>query len=199
MLKIGITGGIGTGKTTVCKLFEKYGIPTYFADNRAKWLMNNSPIIKNKLIKNFGKKVFNEKGFLDKKYLGAIIFSDNSKLALINNIVHPAVFQDSQQWQEEQLKKQIPYTLKEAALLFESGSYQRLDKIIVVTAPLELRIQRVILRDNITAKEVMARIDKQMPQAEKEAKADFIITNIIQSDLEKQVKLLHHQLLGKIT
>lgn len=195
MLKIGITGGIGTGKTTACKLFEQYGIPVYYADDRAKWLMNNKATVRTALIDTFGTAVFDENNQLNRTYLSNIIFKDNSKLEAINQIVHPAVHLDGQEWQQEQFAKQVPYTLKEAALLFESGSYQSLDKIIVVTAPEELRITRVMKRDNIDRAAVLARIQKQMPQAEKEAKADFILENTTLEVLKGQVALLHKKIL----
>ncbi len=195
MLKIGITGGIGSGKTTACHLFKKYNIPVYFADSRAKWLMNHSPIIKEKLLLAFGEKVFDENQKLNKKYLGNLIFNDQSKLELINSIVHPAVAEDARLWQEEQAAQGAKYTLKEAALLFESGSYQALDKIIVVTAPTDLRIQRVIQRDGLSEAEIMARINKQMPEAEKIMKADFVLTNVYLPELEEQVAALHQKLM----
>lgn len=195
MLKIGITGGIGTGKTTACKLFEKYGIPVYYADDRAKWLMNHKAPVRAALIETFGTAVFDKDNQLNRAYLSDIIFHDHSKLEAINKIVHPAVHLDGKEWQEKQLAKKVPYTMKEAALLFESGSYQLLDKIIVVTAPEELRIARVMKRDNVDRAAVLARIQKQMPQSEKEAKADFILTNISLEELEKQVLQLHKKIL----
>lgn len=195
MLKIGITGGIGSGKSTVCRLFEKLGIPVYFADDRAKWLMNNQDDLKEKLISNFGSLVYNEEGELDRGYLANIVFNDKAKLEILNGIVHPAVFEDGVKWQEEQEAIGVKYTLKEAALLFETGSYLALDKIIVVTAPEDVRIKRVMVRDNITEEEVMARINKQMPQAEKEKMADFIVTNIKWESLNIQVSKIHEELL----
>ena len=196
MLKIGITGGIGTGKTTACKLFQKYNIPVYFADDRAKWLMNHQPELRESLLRVFGKKVYNEKGLLDRAYLGSIVFQDQAKLDELNSIVHPAVFLDGQKWQAEQEARGVPYSLKEAALLFETGSYLNLDKIIVVSVPDDIRIARVMQRNNATKEEVMARINKQMLQSEKEAKADFVLTNISLESLEEQVAELHAQLLN---
>jgi len=195
MLKIGITGGIGSGKSTVCRLFEKLGIPVYFADDRAKWLMNNQEDLKEQLKSNFGSLVYNEEGELDRGYLASIVFNDKAKLEILNGIVHPAVFEDGVKWQAEQEALGTDYTLKEAALLFETGSYLALDKIIVVTAPEDVRIKRVMVRDNITEEEVMARINKQMPQAEKEKMADFIVTNIKWETLNIQVSKIHEELL----
>ena len=162
MLKIGITGGIGSGKSTVCRLFEKLDVPVYYADDRAKWLMNNEEELKEKLRANFGSLVYNKEGDLDRGYLAGIVFNDQSKLEILNAIVHPAVFEDGVKWQGEQEAKGANYTLKEAALLFETGSNLTLDKIIVVTAPQEVRIKRVKARDNISKEEVLARINKQM-------------------------------------
>lgn len=195
MLKIGITGGIGSGKSTVCRLFEKFGIPVYYADDRAKWLMNNQPELIEKLKTTFGTLVYDESGNLDRGYLADIVFNDKEKLDVLNAIVHPAVFDDGIKWQAEQEALGVPYSLKEAALLFETGSYLSLDKIIVVTAPEDLRIQRVMARDNVTREEVLARINKQMPQDEKEKLADYIVTNIAWESLNIQASEIHEELL----
>ncbi len=195
MLKVGITGGIGSGKSTVCRLFEKFGVPVYYADDRAKWLMNHEEDLKAKLKESFGAAVYKEDGLLDRAYLAGIVFKDNAKLEILNSIVHPAVFEDGQAWQAEQEALGAVYTLKEAALLFETGSYKNLDRIIVVTAPEETRIKRVMERDNTTAEEVRARINKQMPQEEKEKRADHIITNIAWETLNIQISDVHEKLL----
>ena len=194
MLKIGITGGIGSGKTTVCKLFEKLGVPVYYADDWAKWLMNNHDSLKRQLISNFGDKVYMD-GLLDRKYLAAIVFADQLKLNQLNQIVHPVVFDHLMNWQNEQEQKDVPFSLKEAALLYESGSYKKLDKIIVVTAPLELRIKRVMQRDQTDEKSVQDRIDKQMSQEDKVSRADFVIENIQWESLNIQVSEIYEKLL----
>lgn len=197
MLKIGITGGIGSGKTTACKIFEqKYNVPIYYADDRAKWLMNNDEKLKEQLKTTFGSLVYDATGKLDRAYLADIVFNDKSKLDILNGIVHPAVFEDGAKWQAEQQAMGHRYTLKEAALLFETGSYLTLDKIIVVSAPEDLRIQRVMARDNISREEVLARINKQMPQAEKEKMADFVIVNTDMDSLYEQVEKIHKSLVG---
>lgn len=195
MLKVGITGGIGSGKSTVCRLFEKFGVPVYYADDRAKWLMNHQEDLKEKLKKHFGTAVYGVDGVLDRAYLAGIVFKDTAKLEVLNSIVHPAVFEDGQQWQAEQEALGAIYTLKEAALLFETGSYLSLDKIIVVTAPEETRVKRVMERDSATEAEVRARINKQMPQEEKEKRANYIITNIAWETLNIQISEVHEQLL----
>ncbi|MFT5645707.1 MAG: dephospho-CoA kinase [Aureispira sp.] len=194
MLKVGITGGIGSGKSTVCMLFEKFGVPVYYADDRAKWLMNHQEDLKQKLKESFGAATYKEDGLLDRAYLAGIVFKDRAKLDVLNSIVHPAVFEDGEQWQAEQEALGAVYSLKEAALLFETGSYQHLDRIIVVTAPEETRIKRVMERDSTTAEEVRARISKQMAQEEKEKRADYVITNIAWKTLNIQISEVHEQL-----
>jgi len=194
MLKVGITGGIGSGKSTVCRLFEKFGVPVYYADDRAKWLMNHQEDLKDKLKESFGAAVYNAEGLLDRAYLAEIVFKDSAKLAILNSIVHPAVFEDGEEWQREQEASGAIYTLKEAALLFETGSYLHLDRIIVVTAPEDIRIKRVMERDNTMEEAVRARISKQMPQEEKEKRADYIITNIAWETLNIQISEVHEKL-----
>jgi len=194
MLKVGITGGIGSGKSTVCRLFEKFGVPVYYADDRAKWLMNHQEGLKEQLKENFGAETYQEDGLLDRTYLAKIVFKDSAKLEILNRIVHPAVFEDGEQWQIEQEELGAIYTLKEAALLFETGSYRNLDRIIVVTVPEEIRIKRVMERDSTTEEEVRARINKQMPQEEKEKRADYIITNIAWKTLNIQISEVHEKL-----
>lgn len=195
MLRVGITGGIGSGKSTVCRLFEKFGVPVYYADDRAKWLMNHKDDLKERLKENFGATTYNEEGLLDRAYLAGIVFKDNAKLEILNSIVHPAVFEDGQEWQKEQEALGAVYSLKEAALLFETGSYKQLDKIIVVTAPEETRIKRVMERDSVTEEEVRARINKQMPQEEKEKRANYIITNIAWETINIQISEVHEKLM----
>ena len=191
MLKVGITGGIGSGKTTVCKMFETLGIPVYYADDRAKWLMTRAPEIRRAIIELFGAQAY-ENEQLNRAYIAGIVFKDPDKLKQLNAIVHPAVKKDGQAWQEQQ--KNIPYTLKEAALIFESGSFKDLDKVITVFAPEELRIQRILARDQTTEEAVKARMDQQMPEEEKIARADFVIYNDGVHSLIRQVYAIHEQL-----
>ncbi len=191
MLKVGITGGIGSGKTTVCKIFEMLGIPVYYADDRAKWLMTNAPEVKKAIIQLFGEKAYQDDS-LNRPYIAHIVFNDPDKLQELNGIVHPAVRKDGQDWHLSQ--KNVPYTLKEAALIFESGSFKDLDKVITVFAPKEVRIERIIARDHISREAVEARIDKQMPEEEKIALADFVIYNDGRQSLIKQVYAIHEQL-----
>lgn len=192
MYHLGITGGIGSGKTTVCKIFETLGIPIYYADERAKHLMSHDPALVAGIIELFGIEAFLEPHILNRAHIAQVAFNDKEKLTQLNALVHPAVAKDGMAWQAAQ--KDVPYTLKEAALLYESGSYRSLDKIIVVTAPLELRIQRVIARDGAKREDVEARISKQMPEEEKVKRADFVIYNDGQQALLPQVIGIHRRL-----
>lgn len=189
MQHLGITGGIGSGKTTVCKIFETLGIPVYYADDRAKYLMSHDPKLIAGIIELFGSEAFLEPQVLNRAHIAQVAFNDKAKLNQLNALVHPAVAQDGLNWQAAQ--QNVPYTLKEAALLFESGSYRTLDKIIVVAAPLELRIQRVMARDGAKREEVEARISKQMPEAEKVSLADFVVNNDGVHALIPQVMTIH--------
>jgi dephospho-CoA kinase len=195
VLKIGITGGIGSGKTTACRFFEALGVPVYYADDRAKWLMQHHPHIRQALIERFGPEAYLPDGSLNRPHLAQIVFSQAQEKAFLDGLVHPIVAQDAQDWQTAQAAQGHAYTLKEAALLFESGSYRQLDKIIVVSAPLELRIQRSMARDNSSEEAIRQRIANQMPQEEKEARADFVLQNLNLEDLQQQVQALHQHLL----
>lgn len=191
MYHLGITGGIGSGKTTVCKIFETLGIPIYYADERAKYLMSHDPELIAGITELFGKEAYLEPHVLNRTQIAKIAFNDKEKLNQLNALVHPAVGRDGLAWQTAQ--QNVPYTLKEAALLYESGSYRSLDKIIVVTAPLELRIQRVMARDEAKRAEVEARIAKQMPEEEKVKLADFVIYNDGEQALIPQAVAIHRR------
>jgi len=190
-LKIGITGGIGSGKTFICRLFEALGIPVYNADEEAKRLMNTDIRIKEKLIAQFGEATYKD-GLLDRAFLANMVFSDKDKLELLNGIVHPIVIQEAKDWAERQT---TGYSLKEAALLFESGSYKELDYTILVTAPIDIRIQRVIERDGTTEPQVWERMNKQLSDEEKLQLADFVIVNDGITPLLPQVWTLHQKFL----
>lgn len=192
-LKVGLTGGIGTGKTLVAKIFEVLGIPVLYADHLAKELMNSDEELKQKLQKHFGKDIFNN-DTLDRQKLSNIVFKDKAQLQMLNSIVHPAVINYSQEWMRQQ---KAPYAIKEAAIMIESGSYQDLDYIIGVTANKETIIDRVIKRDQITRAEVLQRMDKQMSNEEKMKYCDFVIINDEQHSLIKQCNTIHQQLLIK--
>ncbi|NUM31481.1 MAG: dephospho-CoA kinase [Bacteroidetes bacterium] len=192
-LKIGITGGIGSGKTTICKIFEHFNIPVYYSDQKAKKLLNsNKEVIKN-IKECFGWESYNEKGNLDRNYLAKIVFNNQQKLNLLNSIVHPPLFEDYRKWVIA--NKKYPYTLKEAALMFETSSYKELDKIVVVTAPINTRINRVVKRDNVRKEDVLKRMENQLSDREKIAKADYIIKNDGKNSLIIQVLKLHKMFL----
>lgn len=191
MLKVGITGGIGSGKTTACKIFEFLGIPVYYADDRAKYIMNHDPEVRTKIIEGFGQEAYKD-GFLDRGYIAGIVFQDAEKLALINSIVHPAVALDSQLWFELQ---SAPYALKEAALLVENGSYTSLDLLISVSAPEDIRADRVMKRDGTSREQVLERMKNQLPQSEKDAVADYIIYNTGERSIIEQILKIHKELI----
>ncbi len=186
MLEIGITGGIGSGKTTVCKIFMQLGIEVYFADDRAKWLMNNHEDLKKEIISIFGIEAYLN-GELNRGHISNIAFNNSEKLILLNQAVHPRVFEDYKFWSTEMKNQGHPYILKEAALLFESGSYKELDFIICVIADEETRIKRVMERDNLKREEVIQRLNKQMKQEEKVKLSSFIIDNNGNQSLIEQV------------
>lgn len=174
MLKIGITGGIGSGKTTVCKIFQTLGIPVYDADSEAKKLMNSHPGLVNAIKHTFGEGAYGADGQLERQYLASRVFNNEEALNQLNGIVHPVVIQAAIDWAEAQ---DAPYTIKEAALMFQSGSYVHNDVNVVVAAPDELRISRVTKRDGLTEEQVRARMDKQWPQDEQIRKADYVVWN----------------------
>ncbi len=191
MLKIGLTGGLGSGKSTVAHIFEVLGIPVYYADSASKRLMNDDEKMKGDVINAFGKEVYND-GKLNRKYLSEIVFKDEKKLELLNSIVHPATLLDAAEWMKNQTS---PYAIKEAALIFESGSNKALDFVIGVEAPLQLRLQRVMKRDNISREQAMERIEKQMDEEKKIGLCDFVIVNDEQKMVIPQVLELHQRFL----
>lgn len=189
MLKIGITGGIGSGKSTVCRIFELLGIPVFYADAAAKEIMHTDNELKAGIIAAFGIKSFSDEGLLNRKFIADIVFYDQKALETLNALVHPAVFRAFDNWLIKH--KSAPYIIKEAALLFESGSDKMCTHTILVEAPEALKIDRVISRDHITEEEVRLRMARQLPDAEKEQIANFIILNDEQSLVIPQVLKLH--------
>lgn len=194
MLKIGITGGIGSGKTTVCKVFETLGIPVFYADNVAKQLMVTDPILIEGVKTAFGQESYFADATLNNKHIANIVFNNVTALEKLNALVHPAVFRAFTKWQQL-LPQQTPYALKEAALLFESDSYKLCDKSILVTAPEQTKILRVTTRDNTTEDNVRARMDKQFTDEQKLKLADFVIKNEENASLITQILNLHQQFL----
>lgn len=172
MIKVGITGGIGSGKTTVCNIFKTLNIPVYNADSEARHLTDNHPEIVNRVRKLFGDDIYKQ-GLLDRKKVASLVFSNKDLLQQLNAIVHPIVAAHFKAWLSKQ--KKCPYIIKEAAILFESGGEKQVDKVITVTAPQHIRIKRVMLRDKLNEGEVLNRIKNQMPQEEKAERSDFII------------------------
>ncbi len=194
MLKVGVTGGIGSGKTTVCRIFEVLGIPVYYSDERSKALLNTDVSLMEQLRSRFGHDIYTRDGVIDRRKLGARVFADEAELNALNALVHPAVFKDFDNWA---LLQRAPYVLKEAAILFESGSYLDCDYTILVKAPAALRMERVMLRDGLTGELVQQRMDRQMSEEEKERMADLFINNDGKELLIPQVLRLHELFMKK--
>jgi len=195
-LRVGITGGIGSGKTTVCRIFEAFGVPVYDADYWAKWLIVNDPEVRTAIVGLFGPEAYLPDGTYNRPFVAAIVFENPEKLAGLNAVVHPAVERHSHAWHGQQVHAGCRYTLKEAALMVESGSHRFLDALIVVTAPEEIRIHRVMERDGVSEAAVQARLRNQMPEAEKVALADYVIVNDGLHLLIPQVWAVHRNLLA---
>ncbi|MCB2380207.1 dephospho-CoA kinase [Hymenobacter sp. BT635] len=194
MLRIGITGGIGSGKSMACRLFRVLGIPVYDADSRAKWVMANDLVLRAELQAAFGAETFDDAGQLNRTYLAQVAFQNPEQLARLNALVHPRVGHDFEQWAQAQQAAGFPYILKEAALLYESGSYKQLDKIITVFAPQAVRQARVLRRDpHRTADDILAIIGKQMSEEEKLSRADYVLRNDDEHLLIPQVLELDRQ------
>lgn len=193
-LKVGITGGIGSGKTTVSKIFEVLGIPVYYADERARAIMIQEGPVKEQIKRLFGREAYFQHGGLNRKYIAGVVFQDKTKLAKLNEIVHPAVLKDGEEWFARQ--QGVPYCLKEAALLVESGSYKALDTLIVVTAPEPLRIERVMKRDSLQRADVVARLKSQQSEEVKLGLADYVILNDGSQSLIGQVLEVHRQIVS---
>lgn len=194
MLKVGITGGIGSGKTTVCKVFEVLGIPVFYADTVAKQIMTTDAVLIDGIKKKFGAKSYLN-GVLNHKYIANIVFNNQIELDKLNALVHPAVFGAFDVW-ERTISSTVPYILKEAALLFESGSYKMCDKNILVTATLETKLKRVMQRDAVTKEQVMARMAKQFNDEQKIKMADYFIDNNESKSIILQVLHLHQHFLA---
>jgi len=175
MKKIGITGGIGSGKTTVCEIFKLLGRPVFHADDEARNLQNNDLQVRKMLIEFFGEEIYMTDGTLDRKKLAGVIFNDTKALAVVNAIIHPAVRQYFLKWAENH--QYAPYILYEAAILLESGYASDFDRNILVLADEKIRIERVIRRDHISEDLVKQRINNQMPDSQKIGMVDYIIEN----------------------
>jgi dephospho-CoA kinase len=194
LLQAGITGGIGSGKSLVCKIFQCLGTPVYDADSRARALMTADEILVDQIKKEFGKEAYNQDGSLNRKHIGEKAFGHPEKLKNLDKLVHPRVALDYSIWVTAQSH---PYVIKEAALLYEAGSYKTLDKIIVVSAPEELRVKRVTSRDPHRSPQMIRDIIKnQMPESEKVSRADFVIVNDESQLVIPQVIAIHQYLLS---
>lgn len=193
MIKVGLTGGIGSGKTYIANIFSELGIPVYNSDERGKYLMEHDFIVKEKLFEVFGPESFSDNK-LNREYLAKQVFNNNSKLSAINKIVHPAVHEDFNHWVKINSGNQ--YLIKEAAILIESGAYKELDLLIVVTAPIPTRINRVIKRDNLSRVDIEKRIANQLSDQERINYADFVINNDGTMLVKTQIQEIHNKILS---
>ena len=193
MLKVGVTGGIGSGKSTVCQVFEALGIPVLYADEAARYLMQNDAALINGIKLLLGDDAY-ESGRLNHKRVGEIVFNKPDLLEKLNGLVHPAVIRYGQMWMDS---RQSPYVLKQAALFFESGSDKYMDVMIGVFAPQKTRIKRVMKRDNVSQNAVLQRMGQQMDEDEKMRLCDYVIDNDDDVAVLPQVLKLHQTLLAK--
>jgi dephospho-CoA kinase len=193
MLTVGITGGIGSGKTTVCRVFEVLGIPVFYADDAAKSLMQTDLELRDNIIGDFGMDSYMGNGDLNRKFIANIVFNNKEQLEKLNALVHPAVFRAFDNWLGEQ--KDVPYVLKEAALLFESNAHKMCDRSILVKSPEALKVKRIMERDQISFEEVRQRMDKQFSDEQKEKLSDHILINDEQLLLIPQILALHQYFL----
>lgn len=190
MIVVGLTGGIGSGKSTIAKAFAALGIAVFNSDEQAKALIATDAQVKERIIAAFGEEAY-QNGEYNRAYIAQIVFNNSEKLAILNGIVHPALAEYFKQWAKEQTS---PYVLKEAAILFESGSYKDCDYIITVTAPEEVRIARVMARDHCTEAQVRARMAQQWSDAQRIALSDAVIENIDLERAKEQVKRINDEL-----
>ena len=190
MLKIGITGGIGAGKSTVAGIFKVLGVPVFDADATAKNILNTDSVLREQIAATFGSETY-KNGLLDKKYLATLVFNNPDQLAKLNALVHPATIEAANIWAKHCEEQGSPYILKEAALLFEAGTNVGLDFIIGVTAPVEMRIARVMERDHVTREEVLKRMQHQLDDTEKMKRCNFVIDNNEASLVIPEVLALH--------
>lgn len=193
---VGLTGGIGSGKTTIALFFKDLGIPVYVADVEAKRLMNSDSELINKIKMLFGNEAYTKEQQLNRKHIADIVFADKEKLSQLNAIIHPVVNQDFNTWVATH---QAPYVIKEAAILFENGGYKQCDYTLLVTAPRNLRIQRVMRRDKATQTEVVSRINMQWSDAKKATLADVVLNNIDLDRTKREVQYIHKHLIRRLS
>lgn len=191
---IGLTGGIGSGKTTVAKLFDELGVPIYVSDIEAKKLMTSDVKLISSIKKLLGEEAYRNNE-LNRNYISEKVFKDKTLLNDLNGLVHPVVANDFIKWEQTQNSS---YVIKESAILFESGSYKNCDLVITVTAPLEERVKRVMKRDKVTRKQVLHRVMNQSQDDDKIDRSNFIINNVTFESVKEQVFKIHNQILNKI-
>jgi len=188
---VGLTGGIGSGKSTVSRMFADLGVPIYESDKRAKRLMQSSKKVRKAIIDLIGDKAYIDKK-LNRSYIAEKVFNDYALLEQLNAIVHPAVRKQFLKWSK---KQDFPYVIQENAIIFESGSQDFYDKTILITAPIEIRIARILERDVTSEENILARIDNQWKDAQKMPLADYVIENIDLNETRKKIERLHKRLL----
>ena len=196
MIKVGITGGIGSGKSTICSLFSMLGIPVYISDIKAFQLMTGNGAVITALEKTFGKDIYLTDGALNKQKLTKLVFDSPDTRQKINAIVHPAVAKDFQEWSNQQ-PLSTPYIIQESALLFETGQWKNLDVIITVTCPIQERIERIMKRDNCSEIEAKKKIESQMPVEEKVAQSTFVIESSFKTLVLEKTLHIHNQIIAK--
>lgn len=194
MTIIGLTGGIGSGKTTVAKIFKSLGVPVYIADKEAKKLMRRSKVIKRELVELFGDNAY-VNGKLNKPFIAKIIFNDKAYLEEMNAIVHPKVAKHFNKWL---LKQKASYVIKEVAILFENGGHKNCDLVITVTAPKAIKMERLLKRDDTTREKIQAIMDNQWSDAKKIELSDYVIENIDIDNTISQVEKLHYSILDRL-
>ncbi len=188
MIKVAVTGGIGSGKSTLCDAFSRAGIPIYNADTEAKRLMNENEKLRSQIIATFGEESYTPEG-LNRTYLSKLVFSDEQQLAQLNSIVHPAVMRDFEMWGMMHSESAL-YVILESAILFESGFDKCVDISVAVLAPEELRVMRVVNRDGVTAEQVRARMAAQLTEEELNARADYTVVNIMEGEMDDTAQRL---------
>lgn len=194
MIIVGLTGGIGSGKTTVAKAFEALGVPVYIADEEAKKLMNKSKVIKRKLIQLFGEEAYLA-GKLNRPFIANVIFNDKAILEQMNGIIHPRVARHFEKWVA---KQKGPYVIKEVAILFENGGDKACDYVITVTAPKTVRIERLLLRDHTSKEKIEAIMKNQWPDSEKVKHSNFVIVNESLQKTKEQVTKIHNEIVDNL-
>ena len=192
MLKLGITGGIGSGKSTICKIFKSLQVPVYHADDRAKYLVSADKEIQNDIISVFGEKAFTHSTY-NREYIASVVFKDKNKLESLNRIVHPRVEKDFSDWYQ---KQNCSYIVHEAAILFESGVYKQMDYTLFIDAPVNYRIERVVKRDKVSEKQVIVRLNNQWPADKISEMADWVIVNDGKTLILPQILEIHNYLTG---